>query len=300
MAGGNIQFQQFLADEVRKVQGSYVPIHASIIRRMLVRKSSLKHLHPNPDDEFCVPNIGPNFEIISNYEQEYRRIKQNPANARFVAKNAREPLTVEKIRPEGYMIMNGHHRWAAAYRTGLKKIPVKIVNLTQEKDIRKMLEASGHNRRVTLDLDEVVFRTDENGPAEKPLPFPFRNMYRERLRLGIPALFRYLGTHGYDVWVYSADYYSIDYIRNLFRMYHAHVAGIVTGTARKAPKGSHTKEQLENRMKEKYPLTLHIDNSAVTRIDSSTKEFTEYPLSGEDESWSKEIMDVIAAMEEHA
>ena len=175
-----------------------------------------------------------------------------------------------------------------------------VKSLRRRVDIRKMLEASGHNRRVTLDLDEVVFRTDENGPAEKPLPFPFRNMYKERLRLGIPALFRYLGTHGYDVWVYSADYYSIDYIRNLFRMYHAHVAGIVTGTARKAPKGSHTKEQLENRMKEKYPLTLHIDNSAVTRIDSSAKEFTEYPLSGEGESWSKEIMDVIAAMEEHA
>lgn len=53
MAGGNIQFQEYLANEVRKVQGIYVPIHAGIIRRLLVRKTSMKRLHPNPDDEFC-------------------------------------------------------------------------------------------------------------------------------------------------------------------------------------------------------------------------------------------------------
>ena len=299
MAGGNIQFQQFLADEVRKVQGIYVPVHAGIIRRLLVRKTAMKRLHPNPDDEFCFPKIGPNYEIVSAYEQEYRRIRQNPSNERFVSKGAREPLTVERIRPDGYMIMNGHHRWAAAYRTGFRKIRIKIVNLTQEKDIQKMLAASEHDRRVTLDLDEVVFCTDRNKPAEKPLLFPFRNIYRERLRLGIPALFRYLGMKGYDVWVYSASYYSMDYIRRLFRMYHARVAGIVTGTARKAPKGSHTREQLEKRMKEKYPLTLHIDNSAVTRIDGRTKNFAEYTLSGNQETWSREIMDVIEGMEAH-
>ena len=299
MAGGNIQFQQFLADEIRKVQGIYVPVHAGILRRALIRKVLLKHLHPNPDDEFCAPKIGPNYEIISGYETEYRRIMQNPGNAKFVAKGTKEPLIVEKIRPDGYMIMNGHHRWAAAYRTGFKLLPVKIVNLTQEKDVQKMLEAAGHDRRVTLDLDEVVFRTDGNGLTEKPLLFPFRNIYKEKLRLGIPALFRYLGMNGYDVWVYSANYYSMDYIRDLFRMYHTRVAGIVTGTGRKAPKGTHTKEQLEKRMKDKYPLTLHIDNTAITRIDSSKKEFAEFPLSGSNESWSREIMDVIGAMNRH-
>ena len=91
----------------------------------------------------------------------------------------------------------------------------------------------------------------------------------------------------------------MDYIRSLFRMYHAHVAGIVTGTGRKAPEGTHIREQLEKRMKEKYPLTLHIDSTAVTRIDSRKKEFTEFPLTGSDETWSREIMDVIGAMDQH-
>ena len=60
-----------------------------------------------------------------------------------------------------------------------------------------------------------------------------------------------------------------------------------------------SREQLEKRMKEKYPLTLHIDNSAVTRIDGRTKNFAEYTLSGNQETWSREIMDVIEGMEAH-
>ena len=82
-------------------------------------------------------------------------------------------------------------------------------------------------------------------------------------------------------------------------MYHAHVAGIVTGPARKAPKDTHTKEQLENRIKEKYPVTLHIDSTSATLVDSRTKQFSEFPLSGEPETWSKEIMNVIGAIKEH-
>ena len=85
MAGGNIQFQKYLANEVRKVQGIYVPIHAGIIRRLLVRKTSLKRLHPNPDDEFCFPKIGPDYEIVSGYEKEYRRIRKNKNDARLVS-----------------------------------------------------------------------------------------------------------------------------------------------------------------------------------------------------------------------
>ena len=66
-----------------------------------------------------------------------------------------DPITVEKVHPDGYMILNGHHRWAAAMRVGIKMIPVKIVNLTNEVDIEKMLRASNNDKRATLDLDEV-------------------------------------------------------------------------------------------------------------------------------------------------
>ncbi|MCR4831375.1 MAG: hypothetical protein K5883_07980 [Pseudobutyrivibrio sp.] len=57
------------------------------------------------------------------------------------------------------MILNGHHRWAVALRLGYSNIPVKIVNLTHESDIKQILSNSTHDKRVTMDLDEVVFLT---------------------------------------------------------------------------------------------------------------------------------------------
>ena len=53
------KLQSFIADEVDKVKGICVPVHASRLERALVRKVNCNKLHPNPDDEFCFPEIGP-------------------------------------------------------------------------------------------------------------------------------------------------------------------------------------------------------------------------------------------------
>ena len=42
-----------------------------------VRSVSCSKLHPNPNDEFCDPEIGPNYSIISCYEGDYRRIRED-------------------------------------------------------------------------------------------------------------------------------------------------------------------------------------------------------------------------------
>ena len=105
---GKTQFEQFIADEIEKNRGRLVPVKASLAERLFVRTAHWKDLHPNPDDEFCFPSIGPNFEIISNYEQMIRE-------GRYASKAVRrDPITVEKVLPEGYMILNGPHRWGAA------------------------------------------------------------------------------------------------------------------------------------------------------------------------------------------
>ena len=43
-----------------------------------------------------------------------------------------------------------------------------------------------------------------------------------------------LAKEGYDIWVYTANFYSFEYIRTLLQKYRAPVCGIITGTARKA------------------------------------------------------------------
>ena len=294
MKKGATEFESFLADEINKVKGIYYPVKAGLLRRALIRKAACRKLHPNPHDEFCLPEIGPDYRIISRYESDYRKVKDDPDNLKYIDGSVREPIDVERIHPDGYMILNGHHRWAAACRVGVRRIPVRIVDLTQESDIRKMMAASGSDRRVTLDLDEVVFRPDGTPCLEKTLSFPLGRIYKERLRLGIPALFSMLERSGYDIWVYTARYYSLEYLQNYFRHYRIRVAGIVTGTARKGP--AEARKALETLFNAKYRSTVHIDNEAVIRTLTGSRTFSEYRLSGADETWSREVMDVFEKM----
>ena len=97
-------------------------VKASFLERALTRKVSPDQLHPNPEDEFCFPEIGPNSSIITKYCQEALRLVDCGLPV------FPEPIQVVKMKPDGYMILNGHHRWAAAVQVALKKIQVEIVN----------------------------------------------------------------------------------------------------------------------------------------------------------------------------
>ena len=65
-----------------------------------------------------MPKVGPNYKIISAYQQQY-------VDALKISRNyyEGEPIIVERTHPEGYRIVNGHHRWAAALRIGMAQIP---------------------------------------------------------------------------------------------------------------------------------------------------------------------------------
>ena len=291
---GTTAFDEFIASEVKKYKGVYVPVKAGILRRALIRWAPVSKLHPNPDDEFCFPNVGPSYRIISEYMSSFRQ-------ARLQSRHyCDERVIVQKIHPDGYMILNGHHRWAAAMRMGFKKIPVELVDLTQEMDIKTILKNTKHDKRVTLDLDEVVFRREGEGPLEQPLPFPAGRIYKERLRLGIPALFHYFTKKGYDVWVYSAGYYSADYIQRLFKKHHANVCGAVTGTGRKtADNNAETRKELEALIANTYQHTIHIDNDMLLRVNSRTREIEEHEITGKPEAWSSQVMEIMEKIEKH-
>ena len=76
MEDQKMSFQDYLKREVERVNGVYYPVRASLLRRVLVRHAACRKLHPNPDDEFCDPAIGPSDSIISKYVQEYERNRE--------------------------------------------------------------------------------------------------------------------------------------------------------------------------------------------------------------------------------
>ena len=298
MSVSKTEFQEFLDGELDKLKGVYYPVRAGMLRRAVIRRLSPKKLHPNPDDEFCDPAVGPSYEIISRYVKEYSRNNQFSHKEDYMETDINDPLYVERIRPDGYMILNGHHRWAAALKLGLSSLPVRIVDLTQEMDVKKMLENAKHNKRVSLDLDEIVFTDREDEAAEKPLPFPFSHIYRERVRLGIPALFHFLNTQGYDIWLYSSNFYSADYIQRMFLLRQVLVTGVITGTGRNGLKNAVRKKLMEMILNH-YQETVHIERMSVLRTNTEKGVFEDHPLTGGGDGWSTQVMDIIGAMNRH-
>ena len=286
------ELDEFVQNDVKKQKGVYIPVQVGLTERLTTKHLPIEKLHPNPDDEFAFPDIGPNYQIISKYVEDIKLAywkKLEPFDD--------DPIIVEKLHPDGYLIINGHHRWAAAVRMGMKKIRAKIVNLALESDIKKIIEKSKHNKRATLDLDEVVFKTGDEKTLEKALPFPYNLRYRQRIRLGIPALFYALSKMGYDIWVYSSNYYSIDDIRDFFSCYHVYVDGIITGLAKKNARTNKTNSEIESMMSAKYGVTLHIDNDMLLRTEKSSGEFEEHDLDVPPEEWAKKAITIIEKME---
>ena len=285
-------FEAFLKDEIEKEKGLYIPVKSGLLERLFVRKCDCSKLHPNPDDEFCYPDIGPNYKIISDYEHQFREAMNH--NMPIMD----EALVVCKTYPDGYIIVNGHHRWAAARRMKLNRVPIRIINMMSEDDFRRIIESSNHDKRVTMDLDEVVFRSEQDQYLEKRKVSIGKHKINKRMMLGIPAIMRYFNSHGYDIWVYASDFYSIDDVRRFFERYSVHVDGIVTGTAKKNIKFSDSQKNVMSLIKNKYEKTIHIDNNMVLYTRNGSVEFEEFEIDVPGSLWSKKVIEIIEKLEE--
>ena len=290
----NARIEDLVASDIKKYKGVAVPVKASLLERIFVGTVNCSKLHPNWEDEFCSPEVGPSHEIIHEYEELFLE------SGRKILPPFSEPLVVEKMLPDGYLILNGHHRWAAAMRYGYRKVPVRIVNLTQEIDVVNMVEKSNRNKRVAIDLDSVVFMGKDapEEAMEKKLPLISGMKFPERLKKGIPALFRFLTKHGYDIWLYTEEYYSMDYIKALFFRYHARVDGIVTGTARKGVNDPQIRARVGELIAAQYDETVNLDNEAIISIRGRKPE--SFDLNVPDAEWSKAVMDYIEKKEKLA
>ena len=97
-------------------------VRASIVDILTVKKLSPDQMHANPDDDFSNPKVGPNEEIVDKYIEEAQQ------NMMSGMTSFEEPIMVAKMEQGDYMIVNGHHRWAAAVKLGLDKVRVVVVN----------------------------------------------------------------------------------------------------------------------------------------------------------------------------
>ena len=283
---------EYVQKDMKKFEGIYYPLKASPLERMLITKLPPEMLHPNPDDEFTHLDVGPSLQIINDYGAKIRERTFN-GDTPF-----EERLIVEKMSPKGYMIINGHHRWAAAMRNGLKRVPVTIVNLTHEQDLRDAINKSHTNKRAALDLDEVVLCFKENEKKEIGSSTLRNLFYREPLRLGIPAIINELHKYDYDVWVYTRGFRSTDYINKLIKGYNSKFDGIINGMGNRPY--SATEGDVMGMIEKKYVSSLHIELGSVLWVNSVSRDSKIFDIEDPDTNWSKKVIDIINDIEKNA
>lgn len=111
-----------IQEDLAKYSGRREIVRADFMEVLTVRHLSPDQMHPNPEDEFCDPDVGPNEEILERYVDEARE------NLEAGAVSFEEPIMVAKMKEGDYMIINGHHRWAAAVKVELDQVRVVIAN----------------------------------------------------------------------------------------------------------------------------------------------------------------------------
>lgn len=145
--------------------------------------------------------------------------------------------------------------------------------------------------RVSFDLDEVLFVSPQTHKTEPPLPFPLRNLFRERLRLGTPEVINRLQVLGYEVWVYTSSFRTESYIRRLFRCYGVRFDGIVNGTRHLKEVQRSNKETLPQKLPNRYRISLHIDDEEIICSSAGQFGFRAYQLNAQDDNWGEKIIE---------
>ena len=114
--------ERMIQEDLQNMKGRLETVKAGALEKMIPKKVKLSLLHVNPDDEFTFPNIGPNTAIVENYCTLARR------QYSMGEKVFDEPVQVNKLRQGGYLILNGHHRWAGVIRAGVPVIRIQITD----------------------------------------------------------------------------------------------------------------------------------------------------------------------------
>ena len=272
--------------DVEKYDGVRKVVRASLFERCAIKQCNPLRLHPNPADEFSQPAIGPNMGIVGDY------VKQINYNLCLSLPIFKDPLIVQKMEPDGYLLLNGHHRWFAAVRMKVKKIHVQIVNLIGENDLNRMINKTENDRLVSLDLDEVLLSDDENNQSAITDTL-FSKKIKERLRAGAPEVIRAFSENGYDVCVYTAGYLTEDDFEDFFSMYNLKIDVVVNGINEKRKKTSDATNNFKEMIRNKYKHIVHVDNGAVVCTNRTTKDYDVYEIDEEANSWSEGIKAII-------
>lgn len=276
------EYQTLVIDDINSYIGLNHPEKAGLLERVLCRKLPIESLHPNPDDEFSNPEIGPSYAIVNNYIDLWRKDRLHGMEPEL------ESISVEKMSTGGYMILDGHHRWLAAHRFGLDKLPVTIMNVTPITEILSAIAASERKMCVSFDLDEVLL-ADSSALFRLKKSSSSNGQYKKvALRKNASILIRELHNLGFDVWVYTGSYMEESKLSKFFKLNRIEVDGLINGL-----KNTRSRTELRKFFSEKYEVSLHIDKYTVVWVDTKKKDYDVIDITGDDNSWGSRAITAV-------
>lgn len=278
-------YMEKVVGDVEKYNGVRKVVKASLFERCAVRHCAPEKLHPNPDDEFSQPDIGPNMGIVVDYT------KQIDYNLALSLPIFKEPLIVQKMEPDGYLLLNGHHRWFAAARMKIKKIHIQIVNLIGEAELHRMINKTENQKLASFDLDEVLLATDEDeqAPLKDEL---FSRKIKERLRTGAPEVIKAFSEQGYDICAYTAGYFTEDDFDDFFSMYDLKIDVVVNGINEKRKNTQSNSGKMKEMLRDRYKNIVHVDRESVVCTNRVTKGYDIYEID-DNATWAEGIKNII-------
>jgi hypothetical protein len=143
--------------------------------------------------------------------------------------------------------------------------------------------------RISFDLDDTLFVSEETFKVEPALKFPFDIIYKERLRLGTVALLNDIRQQGIELWVYTTSYRSERYIRGLFRCYGIKLDCIINGARHTREVQAGHVEAMPSKYPSKYRIDLHIDDDHSVAENGKTFGFHVFIVGDQDDQWTDKI-----------
>ena len=183
-------------------------------------------------------------------------------------------------------------KWFLCLRFQLTERTCRAYNGSAESGEEKRDRMESGKMRVSFDLDEVLFVSPKTHKTEPELPFPLRNIYHERLRLGTPELIRELQKRGFEVWIYTSSFRTEKYIRRLFRCYGVRFDGIVNGQRHLKEVQGNKQTTLPQKLPNHYRISLHVDDEDVICSAAKQYGFRAFQLNAQDDNWKEKVLEV--------
>lgn len=142
---------------------------------------------------------------------------------------------------------------------------------------------------VSFDLDDTLFIDPNKYPAEKALRFPYKLIYKERLRFGSIELLSKIKENGIQLWIYTTSFRSEKYIYLLFSHYGIKIDKIINGERHQREVQSTKKEPMPSKYPSKYRISLHIDDDISVVQNGIRYGFRVFLLEQNNKNWVNDI-----------